>query len=382
MSEIKEKKPVVERICLSVLSECNLKCKYCYFFDQNKNMPRTPPLSTEEIAGILVKAYEYACEQTLVKPLKINFVGGCETLLAWKEIANGIRLYKKKVENQIKYATISQKIKFYCVTNGLLLTNKIAKDMKELRLKPSISLDGPSKIHDKYRVFPNGVPSHHLVMRALNILKQNNMPVEINTIISKFLMENLDEFFDFVINNEIDEVIFDRLVDEPKIIPHMTYQEFYEAMGRIKEKWVALNHPFIIGNFKPYFRAIKKDPDRVCTLFGNSCGAGVTAFMYLQRVALPCDRLFDRPFWILGSDKDDISVILEKMQRKLQQIEKNKIWENSRKNCPTCLIKDACVNDCLIEQSENENYSCKARKKFIISMKKVDLNSQKARLSQ
>ncbi|MHA1342010.1 MAG: radical SAM protein [Promethearchaeota archaeon] len=369
-------KPIVERICISVSSKCNLKCKYCYFFDEDKNMPRAPPLTEEEISELLIKIYNYASKQNLVKPLKINFVGGCETLLNWREIANGIRLYQDQVKTRQNYSELSKKIKFYCVTNGILFTDKIAKEMKELKLKPSISIDGPAKIHNAYRVFPNGAPSHHFAMNAIEILKRNNMPVEINTTITHLLMENLDEFFDFVIDNQIDEVIFDRLVDVPKGFPAMSYQEFYEALEKIKNKWEQLNYPFIIGNFKPYFRAIKGNPDRVCTLFGNSCGAGVTAFMYLQRIALPCDRLFNRPFWIIGSIKDEISTILENMQKKFKILENKEIWVRNRKYCANCNIKAECVNDCLIEQSENENYSCKPRKKFIFSMMKMDLDNE------
>ena len=365
---MKNKIPVLERICLSVLSDCNMKCKYCYFFDEDKNLPRTPPLTLEEIAGILLKIYDYASEQVITKILKINFVGGGETLLSWKEIAGGIRLFRKQVGTRQNYEELSKKLKFYCVTNGILLTDQIAKEMKELELKPSISLDGPPKIHDKYRVFPNGAPTHKIVMNALKILKRNGLPIEINSTITRDLIENLDDFFDFVLKNKIDEVIFDRLVDEPKGVAVMSYQEFYEAMEKIKAKWEELNYPFIIGNFKPYFRAIKKEPDRVCTLFGNSCGAGVTAIMYLQRVALPCDRLFDRPFWILGSNEDDISILLENMQNKLKEIEKEENYIMAKKKCLKCTIKEECVNDCLIEQSTNKNYNCKERKKFILSM--------------
>ena len=365
---MKNKIPVLERICLSVLSDCNMKCKYCYFFDEDKNLPRTPPLTLEEIAGILLKIYDYASEQVITKILKINFVGGGETILSWNEIAGGIRLFRKQVGTRQNYEELSKKLKFYCVTNGILLTDQIAKEMKELELKPSISLDGPPKIHDKYRVFPNGAPTHKIVMNALKILKRNGLPIEINSTITRDLIENLDDFFDFVLKNKIDEVIFDRLVDEPKGVPGMSYQEFYEAMEKIKAKWEELNYPFIIGNFKPYFRAIKKEPDRVCTLFGNSCGAGVTAIMYLQRVALPCDRLFDRPFWILGSNEDDISILLENMQNKLREIEKEENYIMAKKKCLKCTIKEECVNDCLIEQSTNKKYNCTERMKFILSM--------------
>lgn len=374
--------PQVERICLSVLSDCNLKCKYCYFFDDDKHMPREPPLTIEEIAGILLKIFNYAVEQGLTKTLKINFVGGGETLLSWKEIVGGIRLFRNQTYNHPKYLEVNKKIKFYCVTNGILLTDKIAQEMREIGLKPSISLDGPLFIHDAYRVFPNGKPSYNYVIKSLDILRRNEMPVEINTTITPLLMEHLDEFFNFVIDNKIDEVIFDRLIDEPKDFPHMTYQEFYLAMEKIKAKWEQMNYPFIIGNFKPYFRAINKTPDRVCTLFGSSCGAGVTAFMYMQRVALPCDRLFDRPYWILGTNNDEIYTILENMQKKLKEKESDEVFKRNKAACQKCSLRMDCINDCLIEQTENRDYNCKPRKRFIMTLKKVDLKNLNAKLSQ
>ena len=51
-------------------------------------------------------------------------------------------------------------VRFYTVTNGLLLNRKVAREMKQLGLGPSVSLDGPAHIQDATRVRHNGRGSH------------------------------------------------------------------------------------------------------------------------------------------------------------------------------------------------------------------------------
>jgi molybdenum cofactor biosynthesis enzyme MoaA len=48
----------VERICISVNTECNLGCKYCYFLNHENRILKESILSVDEIFTILKKNKE------------------------------------------------------------------------------------------------------------------------------------------------------------------------------------------------------------------------------------------------------------------------------------------------------------------------------------
>jgi hypothetical protein len=51
--EKENKMEQVERICISVNTECNLGCRYCYFFNPENRVSKESALSTDEIFTIL-----------------------------------------------------------------------------------------------------------------------------------------------------------------------------------------------------------------------------------------------------------------------------------------------------------------------------------------
>ncbi len=55
--------------------------------------------------------------------------------------------------------------------NGTLLTDEIIKFMKDNEVSLLISMDGPKEIHDKNRVFSNGMGSFDKIMNNINKIK-------------------------------------------------------------------------------------------------------------------------------------------------------------------------------------------------------------------
>ena len=180
---------IVERICISVNTRCNLGCKYCYFFNPENRINNEKDLSADEIFNILVKINEYAQRPEVTKKIKVNFVGSGEPLLSWKNIKQAIGKFKN-----LK----SDKIKFYTVTNGTFITDTIAKEFKEFDIFPSVSLDGYQEIHDLYRIDHRGFGSFKRTMRGIEILRNNGFEIAINSVVSKTLEKNLEHFFKFL----------------------------------------------------------------------------------------------------------------------------------------------------------------------------------------
>jgi uncharacterized protein len=340
-------KEQVERICISVNTKCNLSCKYCYFFNPENKVKTDNELSSEEILEILEKIDEYSKNDFILKDIKVNFVGSGEPLLSWSNIKKALYQFKDRNNN---------KIKFYIVTNGTLLNRKIVEEMIDLDVFPSISLDGYKKLHDKNRITYSNNGSFNKVMKGVKILKEKKLKVAINTTVTKDLVVNIEDYFSFLKENNINKVTFDRLVDTPSNFEDMSYDNFYNFLSLAYNirKNMQLEDTLEIGNLESYKKNFRGNIDKVCTMFGSTCGAGVNFLIYMLKEVYPCGRMFGKSEWKLGHYLDDITALQNNMYNNIPK----------KLDCINCNVAKYCFRDCILEHSES-NYSCDSRKSFI-----------------
>lgn len=344
----------IERICISVNTVCNLGCDYCYFFHPENRVEKEKPLSAEEIFTIIENALQYHLHYGFSKKIKINFVGSGEPLMHWQNIKEGVETFYRRYPNQAS-------IKFYTVTNATLVTPKIASELKALNIVPSVSVDGPKAMHDKHRVDHRGKGTFDRVIQGIEILKAVGFDIVINTTLSRELLNNIDIYIGFIQEYQFSKVIFDRLVDTPDDVEAISYSEYYEFLQLIHKKFLTSGLGLVeIGNLEAYRRNFSGKPDKVCTMFGGSCGAGSNFVIYMGRDVYPCGRMFGKTHWKLGSINDPIAAFSPRMA---------KHWPE-RDDCKTCEVSQDCVRDCLLEY-HTEAYSCDSRKVFLYSMKGV-----------
>jgi len=338
----------IERVCISVNSVCNLKCSYCYFFLKPDDLPGPDSLSASDISVILDNVHRYSARPEIDKAVKVNFVGSGEPLLAWSAIRSSIQTLNQTAPGH--------RVRFYMVTNGLLLNERVVSEMKALSLSPSVSLDGPASIHDRTRLRHNGRGSHADVMRGIDALRAGGVTVAINTTLTRDVVENLDEYFDFVEAEGFNKIIFGRLVDVPD--EHaVSGPEFYGALQRIAEirEERRLDH-VEVGNLEAYRRALSGKPDRVCTMFGSTCGSGFHNVIYMQRDVYPCGRMFGQDRWKLGRFDEPLELFPQRMAKIVGEA-----------GCGAgCSPKPEgpAGSDCLIER-ERADYDSGARDGFV-----------------
>jgi uncharacterized protein len=338
----------IERVCISTNSVCNLKCRYCYFFLKPDDLPGPDALTMEEIGIILDRCQSYALRPEVDKAIKVNFVGSGEPLLCWTAIRGAIEALQERVPDH--------RLRFYMVTNGLLLKETVVAEMKALKLSPSVSLDGPARLHDATRKKHNGRGSHAEVMRGIEELRTGGVPVAINTTLGREVVGNLDEYFDFIEEQGFDKLIFGRLVDVPPE-HHVTTVEFYRALRRIAEirEERGLHH-LEIGNLESYRRALAGKVDRVCTMFGSTCGSGFHNIIYMQREVYPCGRMFGQERWVLGRFDEPVERFPERMAQIVGQ-------EGCGSGCSP-KGDNRAGPDCLLER-ESPDYDSGARSDFV-----------------
>lgn len=343
----------VERICISVNAHCNYACRYCYFFGTSNPVSPKSPLDAKEIGLIIERTFKYHEKYNFSKRIKINFVGSGEPLLNWAEISEAISGFWDRHRRQ-------DRIRFYIVTNGSLITPTIAQEMKRLMVNPSVSLDGPKELHDAQRLLPNGKGTFDKTMNGITILQSAGFNVPINTTLTRNLLENIDMYIDFIIQQRFTKIIFDRLVDAPKIIDKISDEETYKFLSTTAEllKEKNLDH-LEIGNLEAYQRSISGIPDQVCTMFGSSCGAGTHFLFYADREVYPCGRMLGKSQWLLGNYGEEIDELQKRMYKKIPY----------RDDCLSCNASKECIRDCILE-SNIDNYDCQSRQKFLYSINK------------
>ena len=151
-------------LCLILTRNCNLRCKYCYAFDEKKE--NELDMSFE----IAKKAIDYLLETDLdTMGYSIVFFGG-EPLM------------NKKIMDEVIdycYTEIKEKrgkfVGFAMTTNGIIMNDDIAKYLKQHNFSLQVSIDGLKENHDKNRILPNGKGSYDIIIKNIDYLKKANV---------------------------------------------------------------------------------------------------------------------------------------------------------------------------------------------------------------
>jgi uncharacterized protein len=155
---------------LAVTSACNIACTYCY---ESGVRGRT---MTPEVVGGCLRWIERRITCDGIRGIYPGLFGG-EPLMFPKllfSLMDGFAALRDRhgVEGE-----------FYCSSNGLLLTDDLARALAARGLAQiQISLDGPERIHDLRRVGHRGQPSFAESLRAVRTAVEHvkNVTVKVN----------------------------------------------------------------------------------------------------------------------------------------------------------------------------------------------------------
>lgn len=166
-----------------VTARCNSRCRMCFYW---KNLAQKQnELTLNEINLITKKAG---------KILHVSLSGG-EPFLR-DDIERICYLFYKN--NQTRFITIP--------TNGLLpskiaeKTEQIINSCRKANISVDLSLDGVGKVHDNIRGVPGNFEKLLETYNLLNQLKKkySNLKIQINTVVSSFNKDNIEELVPFV----------------------------------------------------------------------------------------------------------------------------------------------------------------------------------------
>jgi uncharacterized protein len=145
---------------------CNLDCTYCFFLSKELLYP-----------GSRFRMAEELLEKYLSQLIEAH-AGAREVIVAWQggePTLMGLDFFRRSVEIADRYRGKGQKIVHTIQTNGTLVDDPWAAFFSENDFLVGLSIDGPAKLHDAYRVDKGGKGSFDRVMAGLAALRRHGV---------------------------------------------------------------------------------------------------------------------------------------------------------------------------------------------------------------
>ncbi len=157
--------------------KCNLSCRYCYYVDKDRLYPnaqrfRMSDRLLETFTRDYIAAHRDRAEITFL------WQGGEPTLL-------GRGFFRKALEFQQRYRPPGLKISNALQTNGTLLNERWVAFLGEHDFLVGLSIDGPRRLHDRYRVTRKGAPTFDAVLKALRLLRRKQVAFNTLTVVHR-----------------------------------------------------------------------------------------------------------------------------------------------------------------------------------------------------
>jgi len=356
---------------------CNLDCEYCFYLEKAKLFPdQTEWRMTDETLEAYIRQY-IAAQQT--PEVLFAWQGGEPTVL-------GVDYFRTIVDLQNKYAN-GKRISNALQTNGTLLDDEWGTFLHENNFLVGVSIDGPEKIHDRYRVDKGQRPTFRKVMNGIHVLQKHR--VEFNTLtvvqhhnvrypleIYSFLKEIGSTYLQFipiverkasnVTDDELD-LVLPEFEEEANVAPWTVRPgELGEFLVTIFDEWVRKDVGRIyVQYFDVALSAYAGYPPGLC-VFNEVCGDALA--MEHSGDLYACDH-FVYPQYHLGNIlNDSISDLAGLPQQRKFGTDKR---DTLPKYCQECEVRFACNGDCpkhrFATTPDGEpglSYLCAAYKRF------------------
>lgn len=182
-------KPYPHLAYFLLTEKCNFRCSYCFVKNQDalggkeSHMTQDTALSGLDFFCRMIQKNpeQFEMEKTIV------FYGG-EPLMNWPVF----EMLLTKIKSYAEIGRLPEKTILNLVTNGTLLTNRIAKVLKDNNVQVSISIDGDELSTNSYRAYANGKPVYQDIRRGFKICKDLGMDVGASCTLSEANVFNFD----------------------------------------------------------------------------------------------------------------------------------------------------------------------------------------------
>jgi len=149
---------------------CNLECRYCYYLQKRQLYPSGASCRMSD--DLLERYIVQHIDATPGRTVSFSWHGGEPAIL-------GLDYFRTIVAIQRRHQRPGWRINNGMQTNGILLDDEWCRFLKAERFTVGLSLDGPQRLHDRYRVTKGHMPSHRHAVRAFRLLHRYRIPCDI-----------------------------------------------------------------------------------------------------------------------------------------------------------------------------------------------------------
>jgi uncharacterized protein len=339
-------KPPIKRIplqtlVLNVTSKCNLACKYCYEYGEDRIAEAAanpqPRLMSEEVAR---QSVEFAFAEAGDNPnVHITFFGG-ETLLNFPVLQRTVAMAREQAR------ALGKTVDFSLTTNATLLRPEIIEWLAREQVGVTISIDGGREQQDRFRVFHNGRGSYDVVLPKIRALLQQHRSRPIGARVT-LTRQNLDVIP--IYRHLIEEVGFWEVGFAPVTTSwqrdwaiegsgYETMLEQFESLAaEFRDAALAGRHHGF-SNVRDTLQEIHKGMSKA-----YPCGAGFG----LLGVATDGDVALCHRF--AGSPSHEIGSVFEGVNRERQDAFLERHHVDHKTECRTCWARPICAGGCYHE---------------------------------
>lgn len=333
---------------------CNLACKYCFYARRSELYSGGRPVMSEKVLEEMISQYM----EISTGAASLSWQGG-EPLLA------GLDFYKRAVALEERYGR-GHIVSNAFQTNGTLLDEEWAAFFRRYRFLVGISLDGPRKLHNTYRVTQAGKPSFESVMRGIGLLKRKGVDFNILTVVSHANVSHAEEIYRFFSEEGFRYLQFVPCLERDPVTGrwspyNVTAEEYGNFLCKLFDLW-AEDYPNVyVRFFNSVLAARLGRAGGLCTL-GPRCGE----YVVVERNGdvYPCDFFVEKEMLLGNLLNTPLRRLVESTELDRFSRAKSRLPDDCR-NCPWL---DLCFGGCQyhrpLPREHQKSYYCKAYRMF------------------
>jgi uncharacterized protein len=344
-------------------ARCNLDCQYCYYLEKDSLYPfsKIVPMSENVLEKYIIQHLEAATEQIIV----FSWHGGEPTLA-------GIGFFRKAVEIQKRHQPSGTTIINGIQTNGTLLNEEWCDFLAKEKFVVGISMDGPSDMHDRFRLSKDRGSTFSRVLRGYRMLQKYRIFTEILCVMNAYNVNFPLDVYRFFKELGVHFLTFLPLVERlpgtvstvsERSVPAWNFGVF---LNTIFDEWAEKDIGTVkIQIFEEATRTAFGQDHTLC-IFKKTCG-GVPVIEH-NGDFYSCDHYVDAAHKLGNISRNTLVQLLDHPEQKsFGQAKK----ETLPRYCRECEVLDMCNGECpknrFITAPSGEaglNYLCEGYKQF------------------
>lgn len=340
---------------------CNMACEYCFYRDvadsrQNAFMGM---LSLDTMEALIKNAAATATET-----ITFAFQGGEPTLA-------GLDFFTKVVALQKRYLKKGLQIHNAIQTNGYATDAQWASFFHDNHFLVGVSLDGPSDIHNRYRLDKHGKSTFNRVMTTLRLFDKHQVDYNILSVVTGYNARHIRQIYHFFSKEHFRFLQFIPCLEPLNALRgeaayHLSVSEYGHFLVSTWDLWFAdlkLGKYLSIRHIDNWLSILMGRQPEACSMMGR-CS---TQFVVEGDGSVyPCD-FFVTDAWRLGNIQE------ESLEALWQSAPSQQFMESSlqiKETCKTCqwygLCRCGCRRDRFVQTNDGlqENYYCAAYQHF------------------